>query len=587
MAAADLITETEAALVLRQSADMCLAVYCDEGQAARLAAEAARERCQEGRSVRMVVPNGNARTIVAHALGDTVDVVTVMDLAQRVLAEEARVGECAAPVVLDAVQRRLLFEDMKVLGGKPRRIEELCKFLCRGVSEFSHEDPDWLISDEERSVLAELWSQLQARGALLPSFAGSAACRALESEELAARLRVDDLFAVGFTAYDEAQQHMAARLGDRVVAFGRADDPGVSEITYGHPEGMGKWASYARTVEVAPNRGCIKKFVRCVSDEQEVATVAQFLARDTYAHASVTLLVQNGYWADRYEDALAEAGIDYERYGGCALHRSDPRKAQPGDPAFLYGILALAAEPEGVLSRRTWLGLGDWLGASDQWEAIRREARRRGVTEADILDELACGRVEQVEDATTGRLLAKASAKLTEGAGTAARLVGLRGEALVEALSQESGVTDVRAVLSPVVIHDEDDASALFARLRDAMEQPCARRDKRVTLAEAQDADYLLSDGVIATGLVDGLATRPEASDESAPRDLRQKALDEGEVRLKSSLLLGEKFAIATCFDAMGLAEASRAGVEIKRIRVERAGHRATTAPTVLIERYL
>ena len=597
VAAADLMTEEEAAYVLGRNSDECLAVYCEEGQAVFLAAAAAEGAQADRRSCRIVVPNGNAREAVKRALGGrvaNVDVSTIGEIALAVVTDAAVSTGDVPPVVLDAVQRRLLFEDLKVLGGKPRRIEELCKFLCRGVAEFAFEDPDWLISDEERTVLKTLWAQLCDRGALLPSFVGAAAYRALEDDDLASRWRIDDLFAVGFTAYDEASQHVAACLADRMVAFGRADDPGVPEIAFGHPEGMAKWASYGRTLTVAPSRRRIVRAVRCRSDEQELATVVEFLRSDIAKQGSTTLIVQNGYWQQRYASALAEAGIAAEYYQGPALAGVDPRRAERGADARFYGVLALAAAPESVLARRTWLGLGEWLGGSDMWEALRLRAEAADTTVAALMDELTTGaplppfsaKTASESERAAARLVARAAERLVDARRLATRIAPLRGDALVEAVAQEAGIDDASR-FSALLQAAGEDAATLFERLRRAMETPSARGELPVVIARAADASYLVSDGIVVTGVVDGLACRPEAADLSAPLDVRRKAYDEGAARLKASLPLGGDFAVITCFDSMDLMEASRAGAEIKSIRAEGGSHRARTAPATFMVEYL
>lgn len=581
MALADMVTEDEALGLLRRWADDCCTVCCEEGQAVRLAAAVARERVEAGLSVVVAVPNGNACRAMRRQLGaagSDVAVITIADLSLQVLDRAAERAGMRPPTVLDAVQQRLLMEDMKVLGGKPRRIEEIVRFLCRGVTEFAYEGPAWLISDEERSVLSALGERLRERNALLPSFLAAAACAALEDTELAAEMAVDELVAVGLSAFDNASQIMVGRLADRLVAFGNAEDAGVPEISFPHPAGLELWASHTRSFSVAPSPSRLTRIVSCADDLQEKATVAHLLSREDYADVPLTVTAPTRRWAASLHAALAAAGLDAALYTGPALAKADPRRAEKDDAVRAYALLALAAEPRGTLARRTWLGIGDWLGGSDLWEAVRQTAARQGRDVDAVLDDLAAGDVPRDGDAVRIRLLSRAAERLAEGASACAALEGLEGSALVEAFG--AGAAGMREVLAPA---PGDDAGALLGRLRAAMIAPDAP-DARVVVALADQAAYLVADGVVATGIVDGLASPAEAADPSTPLDVRDKLVAEAAGRLATVERLGEKFSVLTCFTSMGLLDASEAGVDIKRIYVDRGRHRARCAPSVLIK---
>lgn len=582
MALADIVTEDEALGLLRRWADDCCTVCCEEGQAVRLAAAVARERTEAGLSVVVAAPNGNACRAVRRQLAgaaESIEVVTIGELSLRVLARAAERAGVRPPTVLDAVQRRLLMEDMKVLGGKPRRIEELVRFLCRGVTEFSYEDEEWLISDEERSVLAALGERLRERHGLLPSFLAAAACAALEDGELAAEMEIEELVAVGLSAFDDASQIMAGRLADRLVAFGSLEDAGVPEISFPHPEGLALWASHTRSFSVAPSPSRLTRIVSCADDLQEKATVAHLLSREEYADVLLTVTAPNRRWVAAMSAALEEAGLEPEVYTGPALAKADPRRADKDDAAWAYALLALAADPCDVLARRTWLGVGDWLGGSDLWEAVRQTAAQQGQSVDAVLDDLAAGDVPQNGDAARSRLLSRAAERLAEGEAACGRLSGLTGDALVEALGP--GAASVREVLAPA---PGDDAATLFGRLRAAMLAPAAPGDARVVVALADQAAYLVADGVVATGIVDGLASPAEAADPSTPLDVHDKLVTEAAGRLAMAERLGDKFAVLTCFTSMSLMDASEAGVDITRIYVDRGRHRARCAPSVLIK---
>lgn len=586
MAVADLVTEDEAQEYLGRWSCECCAVRCEEGQAVRLACAVARQAREDGSRVLVTVPNGNGRAAVLRELGETdgsIEVIAVSELCERVLAEEARRVGATAPTVLDAIQERLLFEDMKVLGGKPRRIEEMLKFLCRGVSELSFEEEGWLISDEERTVIATLGEHLREREGLLPSFAGAAACAALEDADLACELAVDEVVAVGFSAYDEATQILLGRLAQRLVVFGRDDDAGVPEISYPYPAGLKLWASHMRSLTVAPSVRRLVRHVACTDDGQELATVARLLGREDYDGAALTVVAPTRRWARRIQTGLEAAGLDAALFAGSALAKADPRKKDDA-AAALYAALAVAADPASPLALRTWIGLGDWLGASSAWETIRQAARAQGWSVAETLAALGDGRLPEGEGADAEPLLVQAAARVAASRELAAALAPLRGDELVAALESACGVEGASAALGGVKVLPDDDARALFARLREAMMRPVCGDSGRVVVVAIEDAPYLLGEGVVVCAVVDGLITPAQATDPTAPLDIREKLLAEAAVRLAAAKRLGDRFAVVTCFRTMDLEDAAAWGVDIKRLYLDRGRSRARCAPSVLIE---
>ncbi|WP_165172750.1 hypothetical protein [Adlercreutzia sp. ZJ242] len=583
--AMDAVAEGEAAAFLREGSRPC-AVYCEEAQAVRLAASAARAACERGEEARVVVPNDNARRAVMAELGEagTIQVLVTQELTERVLKLAAQRREAAAPVLLDSVQEALLFEDMKTLGGKPRRIREMLKFLCRSISELAFERDGWLVSDEERTVLHAYQALLAERGALPRSLMGAAALVALgDDEALAGELRVDVTYAVGFSALDRASQRALERLTGCLVAFGRNEDPGVPEAPFPFSEGLTAWAARSREVRVAsPVR--TEKVQVFASDAQERASVAGFLARKAAEGRRVTLVVPTSWWVRATCRALADADVAFCTVEEPALARADIRRSDACPEVVLYAALAVAAQPRSTLSRRAWIGLGDWLGGSGAWKAVRDQAACEGKAVGEVLDSLAGGGVPFADDAH-GRMLAFAADRLREADELMRRLSGLVGPALLEELCSACGIDGacLPACLAP--LGADEDAAGLFARLQRAMGGPVVAGDLAAPVAVAtfDTSAYVLGEGVVVMAVVDGLASQACASDESAPLDQRCHAIERDGARLARCARLGSQFALLTAFERMRLADASRAGADIKRVYAQGGRHFARTAPSVLI----
>lgn len=594
MSMLEVVTELEASDCLARWVDECCAVHCEEGQAIRLAGEAASKAHACGLSVKVIVPNDHARHAILRELDDSfaaADVLSASELVEYILSVAAELEGTTPPTILDSIQRQLLFEDMKVLGGKPRRIEEMMKFLCRGISQFAYEDEQWLISDEEHTVLSVLYQHLLERGALLPSFASAAACTVLTDEALLERISVDEIVAVGFSAFDQATQTLVGTIAERLVLFGRADDTGVAEIGFPYPQGFDFWASHMKSLSVAPSAERKVRVVECADDAQELATIAHVLERDEYADMSFSVVAPTARWARKVYEDLQKSGIQATYFAGPVAAKANPCKREDKQAAF-YGALGVVAQPKSALMLRTWIGLGEWLGGSQLWAAVRQVAKAADDQARDeqthvslevVLQKAGEGWLPEGESKSTLAALEQVGSLVAQAQELARQVASLRGTELVDALASHCGLAGDEAFLQELIVLPDDDAEILYERLHQSMLHPRATQS-RVMVAPASQAAYLVADGVIFAGVVDGLMTPAQATDPTTPCEIREKQLNAAALQLETVKRLGTKSALISSFKQMDLAKAADYGVEIKRMYLDHGKPQARCAPSILLQ---
>ena len=84
--------------------------------------------------------------------------------------------------ILSAYETDFVTEDVKTLGTRPKRLRELLKFLYRGLTELSDEDPDWLFMAEEIETIEFLTEELSYLGAVIEPQISNLATKALRMD---------------------------------------------------------------------------------------------------------------------------------------------------------------------------------------------------------------------------------------------------------------------------------------------------------------------------------------------------------------------------------------------------------------------
>lgn len=578
-------TERAQALLAADEHDL-ICVKCEEWQAVTLcAADIARLDHAERDAVTVIAPNANARRAITRALDECgvnagdVSTTAIQALALSICrnAPEKRDLE-----VLDPVQQVFFFEDMKVLGLKPRRLREIMKFLCRGITEFSYRDDDWLINDQERTILAHMRMLLEERGGILPSMCGAAACEVLEDVRIYEARRMSRVYAIGFSSYDKASQHLVTLLADKIVAFGSKDDPGVEAISFPHAEGFAQLADNpsSSVLHVAPPKQRTEERVMCANPDEEAELIVRRIEQSTRNGSSITIATPSGRWAKRVLSRLDARGLPASIIEKPARLTRDVREKNPGDFALLYGALGVAAYPKSMLYLRTWVGLGDWLGASTAWDEARSASKERGLSLLQYLSCLMCE--ESANDATASENLRFLGERLREARAIAESCSSLRGAdfacAIERAVDREGAFAASHIAVAP-----DDSAQSLLARMRASLADPTVADGVSVVVASCDQAAWALADEVVFAGAVDGLIPPSDACDESAPPDLRAKQLSRDRIRLARALRLGRTRTLVTSFMHMGLVEASQEKADIKRIYVSGGKRLARVAPTCLL----
>ena len=349
-------------------------------------------------------PAGAARMrarLEAAAAGN-VPVMTCRELACAVIA---RPEACAATGtsftggrarILSPYETDFVVEDVKTLGTRPGRLRELLKFLYRGWSELSDEDPEWLFTVEELDTFSFLCDELRYLGAVMPQQVSGLAAKALRRDGALrqgfARRRV---FVLDYQNLSRASQLFCQLVaGEDLRVYADAASSAAVHEDYPYPEGVADFARLnpatqvveldARACGVQADEGgrpgaCADpvRRVECVWDtpEAEVAGVAGQIADAVAAGCApedVAVLAPHPWWARRVARALEERGLPVNLWYAPPRLRGDIRELDRCLPLRAVTLLRLLADPHDGAAWRSWFGFGDYLARSNLFCAVRR-----------------------------------------------------------------------------------------------------------------------------------------------------------------------------------------------------------------------
>ena len=402
---------------------------------------------------------GRLRTKMGEGCG--VQATTPLAYAVRLLSDErAQAATGRTPRILQDFEARILAEDLKVTGIKPRRMREMLKFFFKQWSELGDERDDFLLSTEEHMLHDALLGHLKAREAMLAQEATNIASKYLRRTGHAPDVwRYDYVLVDDMQNMSRATQVMLdACARTQLFVAGNEAEQVASFESYPYPEGFAQFEadhegaavfvrsvnhrSGARIVEAAnqlaakpgmqplrtaePAEGAPEgaiKLVKWTLPNAEFLGVAAYIERrtrkgeDPVHPRQIFVAVPNALWGRALAKVLGDAGVPTSLMVSYHALSGDPRSMEKSESLRAFTGLNLAASPRDATAWRSWCGFGDYLTHSNHWCRLEAYAERHGMGPVGALDCLSKsgGRpILSPDDAETEEDIALAEAEAKE-----------------------------------------------------------------------------------------------------------------------------------------------------------------------------
>lgn len=463
--------------------------------------------------------------------------------------------------LLDANEMDVLIEDVKVSGLKTGRLKEMLKFFRKSISDSESRNSGWLATPEEQKVFAILEENLEARAAIMPCEAAGFALSCLNSpaapdaaDALLAPLfpafagKPVKVFALDFGAMNRCAQELCLALAQTgIVACGNQSCGCAADEPYPNPEGFAQFKASASTTISATGIAAQRKApLAASSPSEEFAAVALAVAgaigTGTPASA-IVVAVPNRIWAANIEKALAAQGVESRIDFGSEKAKGDPRLPGRHDQLRQATLAKLARNPRDLAALRTWLGLGDWLLASDAFLELMAWARDHHMAPFEALEHLR----QHPEEGAEMKLFHK---------------LGRALDALPGQLDQ-----------------------ARRQRQEPGLQERPASGKGQVTIASYGRCRNRKPQLLVIAGMVDGFLPRPDAFSDKFTIDHQCKALKREQALLEDLLNSGGETVVQTLFERDLLENADALGARITRITMEGDARVARIAPSCLLDR--
>ena len=296
--------------------------------------------------------------------------------------------------ILSAYETDFVIEDVKTLGTRPGRLRELLKFLYRGWTELSDEDPDWLLTMEEINTFDFLTNELQYLGAVMEPQLANLATKALRLDEsLKAQVSKRRVFVLDYQNLSRASQLLCQLVATESLVAA-ADSAASVEVCDSYPclEGVddfGRLNPAARIIDLEEGEVAapLRDERAWETPEDEVEGVADAISEAVEAGADpagIAVMTLHPWWTQRLERALAARGISVNAWYGPVKLRGDIRDLDRCLSLRVITLLRLIASPHDAVGWRSWFGFGDYLTRSNEFALMRRSVECTGDVRADL-----------------------------------------------------------------------------------------------------------------------------------------------------------------------------------------------------------
>lgn len=463
--------------------------------------------------------------------------------------------------LLDDNEMDVLIEDVKVSGLKTGRLKEMLKFFRKAISDGQSRKPSWLVTPEEQKVFAILEENLEARRALMPCEASGMALACIAgplaaggpAKALAPLLpsfanRPLRLFVHDFGGLNHCAQELCRTLGANGMTVTVATGEGCcASEPYPCPEGAAQLqeaAAQVLAIGQKPAHTLPPRVAASPAQEfSEAADTVAHLLKQGMSPSQILVAVPNGIWAANITKGLEKRGIPCVRDFGSAKVKGDPRIPGRHEQLKQATLTKLQRNPNDRTALRTWVGLGDWLLASDAFLELMAWARDHAMDPFDALNHL----LQHPEEAAEMRLFHKMRQRM---------------EALPAQLEQHRK-----------------------ARAKEGLADAGQRgQQDAVIIAPYSRCHSQSAQAVVLTGMVDGFLPRPDAFSDRFTIDHQRKALQREATLLADIQAAASTVVIPTLFQQDLVENADALGASITRIVMDGTTHVARIAPSRLLQ---
>ena len=420
-------------------------------------------------------------------------------------------------------EKAFVLEDVKTCGMRPKRLKEMLKFLERGWTEFSDEDPDWLIGDEEKSLQDFYRGNLAFYEAMIEPEICNMALKYLKHNSDALRAaRVNVVLVDDFQLMNRTSQLLTCLLAQKhlVVTVDSLNTAPVFDL-YPYAAGIEELEQWASNTETQQLGGCKREeaIVRITQSVIANGTMQeslcgkpteikvkpgdfQLLTASTpkrefqKVSAWVADLISQGInpqdiavvhpgvssWGNYAIEALRAAGFKVQAYQDVRTLGGDVRNLASCEAMQLASLILLAGQRDDSMAWRCWCGYGDWLTSSAVFDKLRRYASYKNLNLYQTLDlvakhQLTLDRSNDVEVLAEG--LETVLSRYESAIRMLERVQGMKGFDLIRSLAEQSALGDKacsRVEQFCGGFTQSMDVSAICNALRNALTAPALSR---------------------------------------------------------------------------------------------------------------
>lgn len=283
--------------------------------------------------------------------------------------------------ILSAYETDFVMEDVKTLGTRPKRLRELLKFLYRGWTELSDEDPDWLFMAEEIETLEFLTEELCYLGAVMEPQISNLATKALRMDrDLLERSRIGRMFVLDYQNLSRASQLLCQLVADRCLVVA-ADGENCAEVHESYPylKGVEDFLRLNPAASVAKLDGDAgdpaRRSLAWPTPTDEIAGVADEIAASVEGGqnpSDIGVMTLHPWWARRMAHALEQRGVPVNAWYSPLRLRGDIRDLDRCLDLRVATLLRMLADPRDAAAWRSWFGFGDYLTRSNLFADMRK-----------------------------------------------------------------------------------------------------------------------------------------------------------------------------------------------------------------------
>lgn len=549
--------------------------------------------------------------------------------------EQAQDFTGRSPRLLANFEVNFLLEDLKTSGIRPRRLREMFDFFCRSWTELASDNPNWLVSGEERLVHRLIEEHLTFTGGILHAELSNLCVRYLRHAHDALKnatvlhVLIDD-----YQNLNRASQTLLTLIaGESLTLAGDPDacvqvaDPhpfakGIDEFIGANPQcervqltksslppaitdaavrlagGTLPSAPVSYTEEndsdhTPTAKVCIQNYSSIGDELEGILRAVRSYANAGKSLSDLYIATPHMVWNNRIAAALKSWGYAVDSVPNIQLLRGDIRDNARCVALRVFTALLLVDNPDDGVAWRSWCGFGDYLAKSGEFENLCTYAKTKALRVPASLKSIA-------QDAQARTEYPALIAAYENALALRERVQGLAGRTLLAALT--AAITEDTPTASPegtqeVAIPEELLALCHPLRERDTPQEMALRARANLMFPHFSHEAHAIKVGplhglcglspymVLLSGFVNGFIPAREYFDEAATTPVkRERILQESTHLARACRGKAREELVVTTFAKIGLEDAERLKLEIERVRLEKGERISVIAPSLLLK---